>query len=133
MDTQVQEMAHRFNAVIESWFSREVLEGIDADNRAFDAAGQNTTCATHDHADTNMAMDEAFTAFVGHSLDGESATDCALWGSAWTLARAHGFSVPFPATKAPAASSGPCPECKDTGWYVGYRKREHCSRGCPQE
>jgi len=24
-----------------------------------------------------------------------------------------------------------CPECKGTGWYVGLRKRERCSRGCP--
>lgn len=24
-----------------------------------------------------------------------------------------------------------CDECRGTGWYTGYMKRERCSRGCP--
>lgn len=24
-----------------------------------------------------------------------------------------------------------CDECRGSGWYVGYMKRERCSRGCP--
>lgn len=25
-----------------------------------------------------------------------------------------------------------CDECRGTGWYTGFRKRERCSRGCPE-
>lgn len=29
------------------------------------------------------------------------------------------------------APIGKCTECKGTGWYEGFNKRERCSRGCP--
>lgn len=56
--------------------SREYPEGI---------------CATHDFADANMIMDEAFTEATGRSIvpdEGEiSEADSALWNEAWTIAK----------------------------------------------
>jgi len=135
MTNQVHELAHRFHTDIQDWFSAEELAQIDDENRAYDAAGESC-CATHNHSDPNMAMGDAFEAVTGHDVDGDSEEDCQLWGAAWSLARANGFSVAMVAASpaaAPVASSGPCPECKGTGWYVGFRERNPCSFGCPAE
>jgi len=30
------------------------------------------------------------------------------------------------------ASVAHCDECRGTGWYTGFQKRERCSHGCPE-
>ena len=135
MTDKVHELAYRFHAEIQEWVSVDELEQIDSENRAYDAVG-STSCATHNYSDPNTAMGDAFQAMTGHDVDGANEADSRLWGDAWSLARANGFSVAM-AAASPAAdrvpSSGPCSECKGTGWYTGFLVREHCSHGCPAE
>lgn len=54
-------------------------------------------CASHDFCDANMPMAEAFAAIMGRDFlpeEGEpSETDCALWGAAWTIAKAGALTA----------------------------------------
>lgn len=49
-------------------------------------------CATHDFADANMIMAEAFESAMGRAIDIASDADCALWNRAWDIARARKFT-----------------------------------------
>lgn len=50
-------------------------------------------CATHDHCDANMLMDEAYTEIVGHEIDLQNQDETQLWSNAWDLSKGNNFSI----------------------------------------
>ena len=84
------QVAERFRAVILEWLGPEKCVEVDQDNKS----SGPLSCATHDHCDANMAMDQAMRDVgVYQDLD-EAFTDAVtrLWNEAWDLARLDGFS-----------------------------------------
>lgn len=61
----------------------------------------------------------------GHTS--EAATQFMRWLTEHRRAHAEGRRERVQAVVKAAS----CPECKGTGWYVGFLDREPCSRGCP--
>lgn len=86
-------LAAAFVAQCREAFTEEQLAEIKTRNASPDYAGD--VCATHDFADANMLMLEAFSAtfgreplFLTEGADApDAAPDLALWGAAWTRAK----------------------------------------------
>ena len=79
-------LARKFHELVREALP-EYLEAIDEENRTAEH-----TCATQDHLDANMVMDEAFTAVLGRDMDAGDEGDAALWNAAWNMAIGHGFN-----------------------------------------
>lgn len=91
-------------AMLAREFGREITGYLDprqlalANERNAYSSWHTGICHTHDFADTNMAMDTAFSRVLGRSaLPDEAASpeqheaDCALWSAAWGIAQSRRF------------------------------------------
>jgi hypothetical protein len=94
-DETVRQIARRFGALI--------LRDASDEERAFVLRKNGTpeyplggACPTHDIADANEWMGEAFRAIVGRDSDPASDDDSALWNAAWNLAREHNYYFDAP-------------------------------------
>jgi hypothetical protein len=65
----------------------ELLADIDATNRERD----DTTCASHDYCDANVAMDQAFRILHGRPPYTNSNEDTEAMNAAWTWVKSIGF------------------------------------------
>ncbi len=80
-------LAQRFGEELRVQLTPEEYAEAVALNYA-DGAERNDVCHTHDHADANMIMLDAWTAITGSDdVNGESELDCYLWGAAWSAWR----------------------------------------------
>lgn len=83
-----QELANQFILVLSEWLSADELAEV---NRRNAAESMIDVCHSHDFCDANVAMDEAFRAVVGRSVDGDNEDDCRLWNEAWDIAKKQSF------------------------------------------
>jgi hypothetical protein len=92
-------MGIKFSKVLKKWLGRStMLEVVKRNTEANDSS-----CASHDFCDANMAMDEAFTKVMGRSFEfnfdedpakystNESDTD--LMNAAWSDAKTNNFFI----------------------------------------
>lgn len=79
--------AEGFALVLQEWLTEAELAEVRRRNAA-EPEG-STVCHSHDFCDANMAMDEAFTRFLGREprvmdvSDTEEGPDVAIWNLAW--------------------------------------------------
>ena len=57
------------------------------------AESDSSICHSHDFCDANEPMAAAFESAMGREIELGSGSDCALWDSAWTIAKESGFSL----------------------------------------
>lgn len=94
---EVRKLAKKFSKVLASWLSFEQMQTVIESN----AENNDSSCASHDFCDANMAMDEAFVKvmkrsfvfFVEDDPASEKANeyDTDLINQAWSLAKANKF------------------------------------------
>jgi hypothetical protein len=90
--TEVERIAAAFVAVCEAAFTSAEMAEIRHRNREYQSAYDGLVCATHDFADANDFMLEAFQSVMGREAflngDGgdEDNADMDLMGAAWELA-----------------------------------------------
>lgn len=90
-DQQLAEkLASAFIEKIQACFSAEELAEVDRRNKTPEYG--ELVCATHDFADTNEQMSDAFKQVTMRWIDANSEADCELWGAAWDIAKKRGFS-----------------------------------------
>lgn len=82
------QIAHAFGEVIHRETTPEQMAEI---NRRNAAEPNPSVCHTHDFADANEWMAEAFKQVMLRDVDITSDTDNALWNRAWTHAKSVGF------------------------------------------
>jgi|TARA_R110001583_G_C5603609_1_gene404711 hypothetical protein len=84
-------LATEFHSTMGEWFADELatLIEIDAEN----ATRDDSSCASHDYCDANMAMFEAFTAVYYRDPDMTSQPDLDLMNAAWDETKANGFAA----------------------------------------
>ena len=75
-----------FIRMLEEEVGSEALAAIHAENRHRRNAGDEDSCASHDHIDANEIMEIAFERIVGRPTDAASDADAALWSAAWRAA-----------------------------------------------
>lgn len=85
-------LAKAFVDELESDLTPEQWVEMRRRNALPDYAGP--VCASHDFCDANMPMDSAFTRIMGRDAlpdnsEGMADADCALWSSAWNIAKAR--------------------------------------------
>lgn len=93
----VEKLAAAFVAQCKAQYSQDELDCIRARNRRHNKAGRRDVCATHDFADANMIMLDAFEDAFQRKPDvlDETASveahnaDAALWAAAWDKAKAE--------------------------------------------
>lgn len=92
--TMAHILAVQFAKVLTQWLGTVAMKLITVANESI----EGDCCATHDHCDSNMAMEEAFEAVVGRESiccgdeDMERHTaDINLINQAWGIAKAAGF------------------------------------------
>jgi hypothetical protein len=90
-------LAIEFGRVLRQWIPENMAEVITK-NKRYRGAGDLGVCASHDYCDANMAMSEA-SDNLGLTNPSEL-TDSpeqqklfALWGAAWSLAKAGNFEI----------------------------------------
>ncbi len=79
-------VARKVHAIIRRELPEHLVE-IDRSNLETEHA-----CATQDHCDANVYMDEAFVFVMEREMDSGSVRDAGLWNSAWDMAIGHGFN-----------------------------------------
>lgn len=98
----VERLAAAFVAECKATYSGDELAAIRQRNRGYAEAGKADVCATHDFADANEIMLEAFTKTFGRpfavleadATEAEHNADAALWGAAWSLATRRDLTEP---------------------------------------
>jgi hypothetical protein len=76
--------------VLREWLTPDEMDTVRARNKAQD---HPSVCHSHDFCDANEAMAEAFQSVVGAEIDLQDDSHLALWGDAWTMAKASGFTM----------------------------------------
>lgn len=92
----VEKLAAAFVEQCKAQFSQDELDCIRARNRRHAKAGNPDVCATHEFADANMIMLDAFEdafqrkpAILDETASVEAHNaDASLWGAAWDKAKA---------------------------------------------
>ncbi len=84
------QLAKEFHRIVR----RDLSDHLDSIDDANSDYGRSA-CATHDYCDANMLMAEAFEGVRGYEFT-MSDDDAALWGKAWDVAKAVGFSKEWP-------------------------------------
>lgn len=92
-------MGEEFSKVLKKWLGKDTLLAVAAEN----VKRGDDTCASHDHCDANMAMDEAFTTVMGRSFEfnfeeskdkeQDNSDDTELMNMAWDYAKAMKFFI----------------------------------------
>ena len=106
----VDKLAAAFVVQCMAQFTADELAVIRYRNRDFAKAGKGDVCATHDFADANMIMLDAFKDAFDREpaiLDGgasveEHNADATLWGAAWDKAKADFLTAPDDGLRAAA-------------------------------
>lgn len=88
-------VAVAFSRVLHEWLTPLQMAKVITRN----AAANDSSCATHDFCDANMAMDEAFKRVLGRGCllieesasDEDKQADTDLWNEAWTIAKEAKF------------------------------------------
>ena len=105
-DIRATKLAAVFTKVINAWLTQAQLREVRRRNKSPDRI--ETSCATHDFCDANMAMEEAFVRVSGQTAAQLSrrsrrreGCDCGckclsdrciwLWTEAWEIAKQKGF------------------------------------------
>lgn len=109
----VERLAVAFVAECKATYSADEIAAIRQRNREYADAAKLGVCATHDFADANMIMLDAFTKTFGrepHVLNGEASeaehnADATLWGDAWSLACRRDLTLPRAELMAAAISA----------------------------
>lgn len=102
--SEAQELAHRFAAVLKAWLTPAEFAEMQRRN-SHDPRYIGLCCASHDFCDANMAMDAAWRAVRGVSIDADDDAQVALWNEAWDIARTRYLSE---ASTEPADEIGSC-------------------------
>ena len=87
------EIARRFAKLLKRDLGKATMLKVVAQNKVYEAEygkGQQSVCATQDHCDANLIMDEALRSF-GVTFKPESDVSAALWNEAWGIAKSKGF------------------------------------------
>ena len=79
-------LASAFSACINNELTSEQMKHVRAH-----CATNNVTCATHEHCDANILMDESFRLVFGRHFDVLNPDDISLVNAAWDLARNRQF------------------------------------------
>lgn len=90
---EVERLAVAFLAECKATYSGDEMAAIRQRNREYLDDGCGDSCATHDFADANMIMLDAFTKTFGRepnickegATDAQHNADATLWGTAWAL------------------------------------------------
>lgn len=85
MDT-TEKLARKF-----SESTRATISPADMRTVERTADPDDAVCPTGDYCDSNVIMDEAFSATLGRDMDMEADADRELWNAAWSMAKAHKF------------------------------------------
>lgn len=82
-------LAKDFHRRIREALAPDELVLVDATNEEVNDENQ---CATHDHTDANVIMEDAFFSVTRRAADWRNEYDVVLWNLAWGLAVCNGFS-----------------------------------------
>lgn len=100
-----EQLARVFSRIVYEWLGESTMREVIASNESYKGTTYEGCCATGNHCDSNMAMDEAFHVVLGrgftHSCDDEGnetpellakhEADSELWNTAWDMAKANRF------------------------------------------
>lgn len=93
--TDVQKLSERFSFIIRQWLTAEQVIEVNLRNAMNRDLGDNSTCATHDFCDANMAMHQAFLDVLDVDASAEDNINNAFvilqWSKAWDLSKANEF------------------------------------------
>lgn len=88
--TTTEALSAEFSRLVIQYLTPQTLDEVNAKNLTED---YNGCCATHDYADANMIMDEAFASLMGKEMDLQNVDEVRLWNEAWTLSRKNKFQI----------------------------------------
>ena len=83
--SETERLALAFEVEVRAVTTPEEVAWILAENSRRRAAGDLSSCASHDVYDSNESMDRAFEALFGREADAASDADSALWNAAWAI------------------------------------------------
>lgn len=84
-------LAAAFTQHLHAWLTDTELRIVRARNRA---QTDPRICHSHDFCDANMAMDGAWVALFGESVDADDEEQAERWSAAWDLAKRWEFRLP---------------------------------------
>lgn len=84
IDPTIYSLASTFADIVFDWTKPEEFAEIKRRNAT---PQYEKSCATHDFFDANEAMSDAFKRVMKREIDANDEADCALWNSAWDLAK----------------------------------------------
>lgn len=96
-DVVVEKLAKRFSSILKEWIGREGLAKTNIENEKWIGTEDERCCASHEHCDANMAMDQAVREVLGDDFIDEEGFvgDDAIpyWDAAWNLAKKNKFYI----------------------------------------
>ena len=80
------ELSERFSDIIRDWLTADELADVNSKNNA-----DEDHCATHEYCDANEAMQQAFLASRGVSIDVQNEEHIELINRAWKRSKKNKF------------------------------------------
>lgn len=89
--THAQQLAIEFSNVLKSWLTEEEMKVVNTTNATDDY--MDSSCASHDFCDANMAMDEAWKKLFAKEISLQNQRQIDLWNKAWRIAKSNKFYI----------------------------------------